>query len=99
MSAILTTSCAERIRHCYPGRDNHVGKDQVVHLGSRRPASHLLTDKGIWNEFTGNLKQNYADLTGDDLHFAVDKEDELLSRLQKPTGKTKEALREFIQDI
>ena len=58
-----------------------------------------LTFKGTWNEITGKLKQKYADLTDDDLLFAEGKEEELLGRLQKRTGQTKEALRKQIEEI
>jgi uncharacterized protein YjbJ (UPF0337 family) len=49
--------------------------------------------KGKWNEVKGKLKQKYGQLTDDDLSFAEGKEDELLGRLQKKLGKSKEALR------
>ena len=52
--------------------------------------------KGSWNETKGKLKQKYADLTDDDLVFAEGKEDELLGRLQKKLGRSKEDVREEI---
>ncbi len=55
--------------------------------------------KGSWNETKGKLKQKYADLTDDDLLFAEGKEDELLGRLEKKTGKTKQELRDTIQNL
>lgn len=55
--------------------------------------------KGTWNEAKGKLKQKYADLTDDDLLFAEGKEDELLGRLEKKTGKTKQELRETIKNL
>ena len=58
-----------------------------------------LEIKGTWNQVKGNLKQKYAQLTDDDLLFEEGKEDELLGRLQKKTGETKENLREFIQKL
>lgn len=51
-----------------------------------------LMIKGNWNELKGKLKQKYAELSDDDLAYAEGKEDELLGRLQKVTGKTKEEL-------
>lgn len=39
--------------------------------------------KGNWNEIKGKVKQQYADLTDDDLKYEEGKEDELLGRLQK----------------
>ncbi|GEP45619.1 CsbD family protein [Brevifollis gellanilyticus] len=55
--------------------------------------------KGSWNEAKGKLKQKYAQLTDDDLLFTEGKEDELLGRLQKKTGETKENLRTYIADL
>ena len=55
-----------------------------------------LEIKGSWNEVKGKLKQKYADLTDDDLTFAEGKDDELLGRLQKKLGRTKEEIRDEI---
>ena len=52
--------------------------------------------KGNWNIIKGKLKQEYADLTDDDLTYVEGKEDELLGRIQKKTGKTQEELNRFI---
>jgi uncharacterized protein YjbJ (UPF0337 family) len=52
--------------------------------------------KGNWNVIKGKLKQEYADLTDDDLAYVEGKEDELLGRIQKRTGKTQEELQKFI---
>ena len=43
--------------------------------------------------FRSKLKQKYAHLTDDDLLFVEGKEDELLGRLQKTLGRTKEEIR------
>jgi uncharacterized protein YjbJ (UPF0337 family) len=56
-----------------------------------------LQFKGSWNEIKGKLKQQYANLTDDDLVFAEGKEDELLGRLQKKLGKSKDEVRQMIQ--
>jgi len=48
--------------------------------------------KGNWNEQKGKLKQQYANLTDDDLMFAEGKKDEMLGKLQIKLGKTKEEL-------
>jgi uncharacterized protein YjbJ (UPF0337 family) len=58
-----------------------------------------LQFKGSWNEVKGKLKQKYARLTDDDLTFAEGKEDELLGRLEKRLGKTKEDLRMEIERL
>jgi len=58
-----------------------------------------LQMKGSWNEIKGKLKQKYGQLTDDDLAFADGKEDELLGRLQKRLGRTKDELRAEITDM
>jgi uncharacterized protein YjbJ (UPF0337 family) len=58
-----------------------------------------LEMKGTWNETKGKLKQKYADLTDDDLLFEEGKEDELLGRLQKKVGQTKEEIRDAIAKL
>ena len=55
--------------------------------------------KGNWNELKGKLKQKYGQLTDQDLTFAEGKEDELLGRLQKRLGKTKDELRAEIEEM
>ena len=55
--------------------------------------------KGSWNEVKGKLKQKYGQLSDDDLTFAEGKEDELLGRLQKRLGRTKDELRAEIEDM
>lgn len=57
-----------------------------------------LRIKGRWNEVKGKLKQDYGELTDEDLTYAEGKEDELLGRLQKKTGKSKDELREKINN-
>ena len=58
-----------------------------------------LQMKGSWNEIKGKLKQKYGQLTDDDLTFADGKEDELLGRLQKRLGRTKDELRSEIEEM
>jgi uncharacterized protein YjbJ (UPF0337 family) len=58
-----------------------------------------LQMKGNWNEIKGKLKQKYGQLTDDDLAFAEGKEDELLGRLQKKLGRTKDELRAEIENM
>lgn len=60
---------------------------------------NTFTIKGNWNEISGKLKQQFADLTDDDLLFKEGKEEELLGRLQQKLGKTKEDLRKLISKI
>ena len=58
-----------------------------------------LQMKGSWNEIKGKLKQKYGQLTDDDLAFADGKEDELLGRLHKRLGRTKDELRSEIEEM
>lgn len=55
--------------------------------------------KGNWNTIKGKLKQQFGDLTDDDLVYAEGKEDEMLGRIQKRTGESKEKLKDFIDRI
>lgn len=55
--------------------------------------------KGNWNQIKGKLKQQYGDLTDDDLTYAEGKEDELLGRIQKKTGQSKEEVQKFIDGL
>jgi uncharacterized protein YjbJ (UPF0337 family) len=58
-----------------------------------------LQFKGSWNEIKGKLKQSYGSLTDDDLAFAEGKDDELVGRLQKKLGKSKEEIRQMIERL
>ena len=58
-----------------------------------------LQMKGSWNEVKGKLKQKYGQLTDDDLMFAEGKEDELLGRLEKRVGRTRDELRAEIEEM
>ncbi len=49
-----------------------------------------LEMKGNWNIAKGKLKQKWAKLTDDDLQFTEGKEDELIGRIQKRTGETRD---------
>ena len=48
--------------------------------------------KGKWNEMKGKLKQEYGDLTDDDLTYEEGKEDEMWGKLQQKLGKTKKEI-------
>ena len=58
-----------------------------------------LEIKGSWNEVKGKLKQKYAHLTDDDLLFVEGKDTEMLGRLQKTLGRTREELRAEIATL
>ena len=74
----------------------------LARLGRMNLPAETMTKlemKGTWNETKGKLKQKYADLTDDDLLFEDGKEDELLGRLQKKIGQTKEEIRDSIAKL
>ncbi|NCB19236.1 MAG: CsbD family protein [Bacteroidia bacterium] len=52
--------------------------------------------KGNWNEQKGRLKQQFAILTDDDLKYAEGKKDEMLGKIQKKLGKTKEEFEKIL---
>jgi uncharacterized protein YjbJ (UPF0337 family) len=59
---------------------------------------NTLHIKGDWNIAKGKLKQKYAQLTDNDLRYEEGREDELIGRIQKRTGDTKEAVEQFIDE-
>ena len=56
-----------------------------------------LEIKGDWNIVKGTLKQKWAKLTDDDLQYLEGKEEELLGRIQKRTGETREEVEKAIK--
>ena len=73
--------------------------DGVQHRKSVGVFMNKLQIKGSWNELKGKLKQQYGNLTDDDLVFSKGKEDELFGRLQKKLGKSKDAVRQMIERL
>ena len=57
-----------------------------------------LEIKGDWNITKGKLKQKWAKLTDNDLTFTEGAEDELLGRIQKRTGETREAIEKAVHE-
>lgn len=58
-----------------------------------------LEIKGKWNELKGKAKQQYSDLTDDDLLYEEGKEDELVGRIQDRLGKTREEVVDWINSL
>jgi uncharacterized protein YjbJ (UPF0337 family) len=52
--------------------------------------------EGNWNIQKGILKQKFATLTENDLMFAEGKKEEMMGRLQKKLGKTKEEMKDIL---
>ena len=63
-----------------------------IYKSKKKTTMDKLEIKGNWNVLKGKIKQQYADLTDDDLTYEEGKDDELLGRLQKATGKAREEL-------
>ena len=61
--------------------------------------SWKLKLKGNWNETKGKIKQAYGDLNDDDLKYEEGKDDELVGRLQKKIGKTKDEVIQWIESL
>jgi uncharacterized protein YjbJ (UPF0337 family) len=59
---------------------------------------NTLEVKGDWNITKGKLKQKWAKLTDSDLQFAEGKQEELIGRIQKRTGETREAIEKAIKE-
>jgi uncharacterized protein YjbJ (UPF0337 family) len=58
-----------------------------------------LEIKGDWNITKGRLKENWAKLTDNDLHYVEGKQDELIGRIQKRTGETREAVEKTVKEL
>jgi len=57
-----------------------------------------LEIKGDWNITKGKLKQKWAELTDDDLQYIEGKQEELLGRIQKRTGETREMVETALKE-
>lgn len=57
-----------------------------------------LEIKGDWNITKGKLQQKWAKLTDDDLQYVEGKQEELLGRIQKRTGETREVVEKAIKE-
>jgi uncharacterized protein YjbJ (UPF0337 family) len=60
---------------------------------------NLTELKGNWNETKGKLKQQFAELTDNDLLLLEGKQEEMLGRLQIKLGKTKAEIQKLIQGL
>jgi uncharacterized protein YjbJ (UPF0337 family) len=57
-----------------------------------------LQVKGDWNITKGKLKQKWSTLTDDDLKYEEGQDQELIGRIQKRTGQTKEAVAKAVEE-
>lgn len=61
--------------------------------------SWKLKLNGAWNDIKGKAKKQYAGLTDDDLLYEEGKDDELVGRVQKKVGKTKDEVIKWIESL
>lgn len=61
--------------------------------------SWKLKLNGAWNDVKGKAKKQYAGLTDDDLLYEDGKDDELVGRIQKKIGKTKDEVIKWIESL
>ena len=54
------------------------------------------TLKGNWHIVKGRLKQKFANLTDNDLRYVKGKEEELIGRIQKLTGATRDEIERLL---
>jgi uncharacterized protein YjbJ (UPF0337 family) len=52
-----------------------------------------------WDEVKEHLKELIIDLTDEDLEYQLGREDELLERLSKKLGKSKEDVKALIESV
>ena len=57
-----------------------------------------LALKGDWNVAKGKLKQKYGQLTDNDLTYEHGREDELIGRIQKRVGNTREEIEHAVNE-
>ena len=57
-----------------------------------------LEIKGDWNITKGKLKQKWAKLIDSDLQYTEGKTEELIGRIQKRTGETREAVEKAVKE-
>lgn len=57
-----------------------------------------LEIKGDWNITKGKLKQKWSKLTDSDLAYTEGQQEELLGRIQKRTGETREAVEKAVNE-
>nr|WP_231402725.1 CsbD family protein [Hymenobacter guriensis] len=67
-------------------------------MGVTIPGSSLKL-KGDWNEAKGKLRQQYAQLTDEDLEYAEGQEEDLVGRLQQKLGKGKREITKLLNEL
>lgn len=55
-----------------------------------------LIAEGKWNQFTGWIKQQYGNLTDDDLAYVEGKEEEVKGKIKEKIGASEEELQKLV---
>ncbi|WP_276499151.1 YtxH domain-containing protein [Pontibacter litorisediminis] len=58
-----------------------------------------LVMHGSWEDVKRQMRQNYGELTEDDLNYEPGRENELLDRLQVRMGKTRDEIKRMLNDL
>jgi uncharacterized protein YjbJ (UPF0337 family) len=75
-----------------------LGGDQNEKIATHKQIMTTLEIKGDWNITKGKLKQKWAKLTDADLQYTEGQQTELVGRIQKRTGETREAVEKAIHE-
>jgi uncharacterized protein YjbJ (UPF0337 family) len=70
----------------------NVGKKHKIQI------MNTLEIKGDWNIIKGKLKQKWSKLTDNDLSYTKGQQEELVGRIQKLTGETRQVVENAIKD-
>ncbi|GAA4370701.1 hypothetical protein GCM10023185_45410 [Hymenobacter saemangeumensis] len=62
-------------------------------------AGSSLSMKGDWNDIKGRLKEQYGQLTDEDLTYTEGQGDQLVGRLQEKLGKGKAEITRMLNDM
>lgn len=90
------TNDCQRLKVNSPWRD--VADAPALAIDGTTYFMTTLEIKGDWNITKGKLRQKWATLTDNDLRYVQGQGEELLGRIQKRTGETREAVEQAIKE-
>lgn len=67
--------------------------------GTKPQEEYDLVMHGSWEDVKRQMKQNYGELTEEDLRYDKGREHELLDRLQARMGKTRDEIKRMLSDM
>jgi uncharacterized protein YjbJ (UPF0337 family) len=73
-------------------RDLIYGTIPSLSIAHKKPINMDIKTNANWNVLKGTLKEKYSQLTDDDLMYVEGKEDQLIGKLQKILGKSKDEI-------